>query len=502
VTQIDRTINPRNHLTTTFVAFPSNVDNAGIDTLHPYDASPDLQQRAWTSAVTDRAVLSDTQTLSLSFSTKQYNMNVLPKHDAASLVTVSGIRENYFNHFDRDSKRYDVNGTLAITVPDAWGQHLFRAGGQFARTSYDGVDISHPVTIARADGSTLRRIDYLGDGRVGASNDEIAGFLEDEWAVGSTLTLHGGARYGYEQIGGEQTIAPRVDASYRPFANGGTVVKGGYGIFYDKLPLNAADFDTQQARLITDYDVNGSATATTLVTNTIPLDSLRTPKSTQWNAEVDQRLGRGWMARVGYRQSRGAHQLIVNQEGSALVLSSDGRSRSNEIETTVRRQFANSSHVTASYVHARAEGNVNDFVSLFGDMRDPIVRDDAYTKQSFDVPNRFLVWSVMNLPREIVVAPTVEYRSGFPYTVIDEQQNVVGVRNQGGRYPNLFTLDLSVTKVMQLTKTRKARVGVQVFNLTNHFNPQDVQNNTGSPTYMQFANSVDRQVRTKFTILF
>jgi hypothetical protein len=43
---------------------------------------------------------------------------------------------------------------------------------------------------------------------------------------------------------------------------------------------------------------------------------------------------------------------------------------------------------------------------------------------------------------------------------------------------------------------------MQVFNLTNHFNPQDVQNNTGSPTYGQYANSVDRQVRTKFTLLF
>jgi hypothetical protein len=29
-----------------------------------------------------------------------------------------------------------------------------------------------------------------------------------------------------------------------------------------------------------------------------------------------------------------------------------------------------------------------------------------------------------------------------------------------------------------------------------------VQNNTGSPTYREFANSVDRQIRTKFTLLF
>src|SRR5262249_58358365 len=102
-------------------------------------------------------------------------------------------------------------------------------------------------------------------------------------------------------------------------------------------------------------------------------------------------------------------------------------------------------HITASYVHSTAKGDINDFVSLFGDMRDPIIHPDEYTRQAFDVPNRFLVWGVINLPRQIVVAPTAEYRTGFPYTVVDEEQKVVGARNDGGRYPNLFTLDLAAT---------------------------------------------------------
>jgi hypothetical protein len=502
VTQIDRAITPTNHLTTTLVIFPSNIDNAGIDTLHPYDASPDMKQRGLTSAMTDRAVLSDSATLSLTFATKQYDMNVLPKHDAASLITVSGTRNNYFNHFDRDSRRYDASGTLAVVAPDAWGQHLIRTGGQFAQTSYDGADASQPVLIARADGSIQRRIDYQGNSAVGATNDEIAGFIEDTWTIDSRLTIHGGARYAYEQIGGDQTIAPRVDVAYRPIDNGSTVIKGGIGKFYDKLPLNAADYGRQQSRQITEYDAQGNATSTTLFVNRVDADGVRTPHTTSWNVEVDQRLTPQLLARIGYRLSRGADQLIVNQAGDALMLSSSGRTRSNEIEATLRKQFANSSHITASYVHASAKGDTNDFVTVLGDMRDPIVRPDEYTKASFDVPNRFLVWSVLNLPRAIVLAPTVEYRSGFPYTVIDEQQNVVGSRNQGGRYPNLFTFDLAVTKDVQLTKSRRARVGLQMFNLTNHFNPQDVQNNTASPTYGQFANSVQRQVRTKFTLLF
>ena len=502
VTQIDALLNKSNHATATLVAFPSNIDNAGIDTLHPYDATPDLKQRGWIGALSEHAVLTDLVTLSTSFAVKQYDMNVAPKSEEASLVTVSGVRDNYFNRFDRDSRRYDASSTLSIAIPDAWGQHLMRAGGQFARTSYDGIDASYPVEITGAGGATLRRIDYTGSPSVGATNNEIAGFVEDTWGIASRLTIHGGARYAYEQIGGDQTIAPRVDATFRPFEHGNTLIKGGYGLFYDKLPLNAADFTTHQSRIITEYDALGQATSSTFVANRIADGGLRTPNSRSWNVEVDQLIAKDLLARFGYRQSSGFDQLVIDSTDGALTLSSDGRSRSNEIEATLRRQFKNSSHITASYVHASTKGDLNDFVSIYGDLRDPVVQPNAYARRSFDVPNRFLVWGVMALPHDVTVSPTMEYRNGFPYSIVDEQQNIVGQRNQGGRYPNLLTLDLAVTKDVQLTKARRARVGVQLFNLTNHFNPQDVQNNTSSPAYREFANSVDRQIRTKFTLLF
>jgi len=503
VTQIDAMLSRTNHLTATVVAFPSNIDNAGIDTLHPIAATPDMKQRGWIGAIGERAVLSDTVTLSSSVAVKQYNMNVAPKSDEASLVTVSGVRTNYFNQFDRDSKRYDASATLAIAVPEAWGQHLVRAGGQFARTSYDGVDSSLPVGLARADGTLFGRVDYFGSPRVGATNDELGGFIEDQWAVLPQLTLHGGVRYAYDQIGGEQTLAPRVDASYRPFEGGRTIVKGGIGRFNDRMPLNAADFASQQGRQITEFDASGRPSGTTIVSNRIAADGLRAPQSTAWNVEVDQLIASGYMARVGYRRTHGVNELVVDPrlDQGTLWLSSRGTSQANEFEATLRRTFSNQSHVTASYVRSSTKGDLNDFVSTFGDLRDPVIRADDYAPRSFDTPNRFLVWGVLTVPYAITVAPTVEYRSGFPYTVIDEQQQVVGSRN-AERFPNLFTLDLAVTKDVQFTAKRRARVGIQFFNLTNHFNPQDVQNNTASPAFLGYANSVDRQVRTKFTLLF
>jgi hypothetical protein len=504
VTQLDARLNDSNHLAATMVFFPSNIDNAGIDTLHPYEASPDMRQRGWAASASERAILDDRTTLATSASAKEYDMDVLPKSDADAIVTVSGVRGNYFNHFDRKSRRYDGSATLAIAVADAWGQHLVRAGAQAAHTTYSGTDTSLPVIVTRADGSTVRRIDYVGAGAVGAANTEIAGFIEDTWSLSQQLTVHGGARYGYEQIAGQQTIAPRVDATLRPFENGRTIIKGGVGQFYDKLPLNSADFNAQQARRTTEYGRDGQVTSVSWLTPRVAQDRIETPNTVAWNVEVDQLLAEGLMARVGYRQSRGADQLVVDPVTAqgTLWLSSHGSSESREFEATVRKQLSKVSHLTVSYTHASTKADLNDFVSLFGDSRNPVILDNEYAPQAFDVPHRVLVWGVMNFPKEIVIAPTVEYRSGFPYTVVDETQRAVGGRNDGGRYPNLFTLDLAVTKDVQLTKTRRARVGVQFFNLTNHFNPQDVQNNADSSAFRQYANSVDRQFRTKFTLLF
>lgn len=40
-----------------------------------------------------------------------------------------------------------------------------------------------------------------------------------------------------------------------------------------------------------------------------------------------------------------------------------------------------------SYVHSQALGNLNDFVSLFGTTRDPIIRPDESSRQPLDAPN-------------------------------------------------------------------------------------------------------------------
>ena len=501
--QIDYAPSTSHHVRVIALVTPSNIDNANIDTLHPYDATPDMKQRGWNASVADNQTIGGRFTLASSFSIKQFDVDVMPKYGTPSYVQVNGVAGNYFNRFDRDSRRYDAGSTISAAIDKGWGGHLLNIGAQFAHASYDGIDESLPVIVSRGDGTPLRRIDFIGTPAVASSKNEEAAFVEDEWSVNPNLTLHAGVRYGRDSLSDDHTFAPRFDASVVPFAGRNTVVKAGIGQFQGKLPLSADGFTGRQRRLVTDLEGSPFVGRSMLLENRLDAAGLRAPTTTTWNVELDHEIARELLARVSYRRSNGSQQLVVDLiENEALVLSSNGSSRSRELEATIRRRFTTLGELNFSYVRSRAEGDLNDYVALFGDVRDAIILPNAYGRQPFDVPNRFLLWGIAHLPYQITVSPTVEYRDGFPYTIVDETQSVVGIRNSDARYPRLFTLDMAVTKDVRLTRNQRARVGVQFFNLTDHFNPRDVQNNTGSAAYGRYANNADRHIRAKFTLLF
>jgi hypothetical protein len=503
LTQIDYAASTSHRVRVIALFTPSNIDNANIDTLHPYDAVPDVEERGWNMSVADQKVLGARFTLASSLSVKEFGVEVMPKYTVPSQVKVDAIAGNYFNRIDRDSRRYDAGATLSAGFGDRWGTHLLSAGGQFTRASYDGIDDSLPVVVSRTDGVPLRLIEFVGAPAVSASKHEEGVFADDQWSVNSYLTFHVGARYTHDSLSGDHTLAPRFDASVAPFTDRHTVVKVGIGRFTGKLPLSADGFRERQRRLITDLEGSEFDGRSVLVANRLGEGGIRTPTTTTWNVELDHEIAKDLLARVSYRRSSGQHQLVVDAiDSEALVLSSNGTSRSRELETTVRRRFTSVGEINFSYVRSRAEGDLNDYLSLFGDVRDAIILHNEYGRQPFDVPNRFLLWGIVPLPYKITVSPTVEYRDGFPYTIVDGTHSVVGRRNGEARYPRLFTVDMAVTKDVRLTSKQRARVGLQVFNLTGHFNPRDVQNNTGSTTYGSYANNADRHVRAKFILLF
>ncbi|HAK53989.1 MAG TPA: hypothetical protein DCP38_00700, partial [Acidobacteria bacterium] len=178
LTQIDYAATPTHRMTFTLAWFPGNVDNVQIDTLHPFEAAPDSEQRGWSGAVSDHLVLGPRTTMNTSAAVKAYDLRVLPKTADASRVTVDGVRQNYFNRLSRDSRRYDLATTLTAERDGPSGSHLLMAGGELTHAWYRGEDASLPVVVSRADGTLTRRIDFHGDPTVRASNTQVSVFAE------------------------------------------------------------------------------------------------------------------------------------------------------------------------------------------------------------------------------------------------------------------------------------------------------------------------------------
>ena len=82
----------------------------------------------------------------------------------------------------------------------------------------------------------------------------------------------------------------------------------------------------------------------------------------------------------------------------------------------------------------------------------------------------------------------MEWRSGFPYSVVDERYTYLGPPNSR-RYPTFFSTDLVIYKTLTVHQ-KSADLGVQLFNVTDHYNPRDVYPVAGSPSFGAFTNSV------------
>ena len=154
-------------------------------------------------------------------------------------------------------------------------------------------------------------------------------------------------------------------------------------------------------------------------------------------------------------------------------------------------------------MRSAATGDLNDFNSYFGNFGSPVIRRNERSRLPYDVPNRFVFWGEFNVKYGVTVAPVLDIRDGFPFSVIDEDRNFVGPRNLAGRFPMFASLDLQALKTVafpgKLEKYR-TRVGLKVFNVTNYFNPRDFQNNLASANFGAFYNGVGRMFGIKFVI--
>ena len=224
-------------------------------------------------------------------------------------------------------------------------------------------------------------------------------------------------------------------------------------------------------------------------------EELRTPEAVAGNVEWNQRFGRRLLFKVNYLRRRGSHEYILepDPERSEVLLQSTGRSRYWEVEVTGRYLKGERSDVTVSYVRSHSTRDLNDYDQFFGNFRDPIIRPNENSLGPTDVPNRLIVRGTMGLPGRWVLSPVFEWRTGFPWSAVDEFQDFVGPRNRAGRLPSVQSLDFTLARPWRFRKYRFT-AGIKVYNLFDAGNERDVQGNTTAPDYGTFYNPIERSI--------
>ena len=500
-TQIDIKLSDGHSVTGTLSVFPSTVANSGIDSLHPAVATPDTESGGWNVAIADELATGPNTLWRTQFAVRGFDVTVRPKGAGPSVLTPDGLRNNYFNEIDRDSHQVELS--TARLQSWRWGtqEHLIKVGAQLLATSFDGVDRSGPIEVRGADGRLLRQITFRGRGELDASDVMTSGYVQDHWQVNPRLALDLGLRYDHDAMLGESHLSPRTAFSLALDGGGRTLIKGGWGFFFDQVFLQVDAFSRFQRRVEQDFSGSADSPAgpAVIFENRVDPGNLEEPTSRVWNLEFDHQLGASLLFRANYRENRASGrptvERVTDEKGSALVLSSTGRLTAREFDATVRWALARDGDLYFSYSKIRTTGDINDFSLIYDNVREPLVLANETSFQPFEVPHRVLVWGVIPLANGFTLTPGIEWRSGFPFTVFSEDYTVVGRRN-GTQFPRFLSADVAVTKRLTLFR-RQLDLGVQVYNLTSHDNPRDVVSNLASSSFGAFRNSVGSTVALK-----
>jgi hypothetical protein len=498
-TRLDAVISSRHALTGGVIYFPRRISNATLSTFRPPEATPKFTQEGFSAGIVDRLILTDRMVLESTVAGRFFEVDqkLNTPEDRVMVYTPQMQRGSFFNSQERHVRSLQVIGALTI-AQDRWryGQHVFKLGVDVQRSSFDGTSTSRGLDIVRMDGSLAERTTYrqiVPEQNV--EGTELAGFVQDRWRVNDRWSIELGLRADREAITERINVSPRLGLSVSVLPEGRAILRGGIGKFVERTPLTVGAFTQYETATVQRFDTTGTSLGNPITFAHVIDGALQSPESLVETVAWDQRFGRRVFFKAAYVHRTGSHAYTVNPDATrgALVLASVGESKYWEFETTGRYLVNERRDLTVSYVRSRSTRDLNAYDDFFGNFREPIIRANENALSPTDVPHRLIVRGSLGLPGTWIFSPLYEWRSGFPWSTVNEFQDFVGPRNQSGRLPRVSTFDFSLTRPFRFKKYRFT-AGVRAFNLFGTGDERDVQTNITAPDYGAFYNPIRRSI--------
>lgn len=466
----------------------------------------------------------------------------------ASFGTLSGSPTARLN------KLYEVTDNLSHQL----GGHALRAGVDFL---YNDVTITFPRSV-RGGYSFSSLANFLsgtynnagfsqtfGNTVVPQTNPNIGFYAQDEWKVSSSLTLNLGVRYDLQFLRAIATdrdnVSPRAGFAWSPFASRHTVIRGSFGLFYDRVPLRAlanALLSSGNSTTITSTSQLGvslspAQTGAPLFPNILAslppgvLSNLTTMNPNMQNAyseqgsfEIEQQLGGHSTLSAGYQHLRGLRLIIsVNQNVPTCTASGNnngcrpnpGYANNNQYSPLADSHY-DGFHVSfvqrpvrwgdyrISYTYSKALDNVGEF--FFSSPLDNFNIWRDYGRSDDDQRQRLVFDGALRSPAGAGKTPwqrvthgfelsgMLQYYSALPFNITTGANTVQGTAarptiNGGfigrniGIGPDYFSVNARLSRSFSINDRVRLVAMAEAFNLFNHFNGVAKNGTFGSGTY-------------------
>jgi hypothetical protein len=499
-TRVDANLTVKHSLTGSAGFFPSITTLASLGTFTPPEATVDVRERVIMGAATERALWSDALVSESTIQVRGYHASVQPQGTDPMHLRPEVTLGNFYNTQYRSPSTIQFIQTASGSAKGRTGLHLYKVGLDLLFNDYDGTSESRPFLIERSNGVLARRLDASGPSAQQLRTTDVALYAQDRVQPNSRWYVEFGSRLDRDGVVGRWNVTPRIGAALLFNESGSSVLRGGYGLFFERTPSAAGAFKFDQYETVTDtrFADDGVTTLGPPVTFTHVTDPrLRTARAASWDIGYEYRWRPSFTVHAGFLDRRGSDELMLDAVSTGtrgeLQLRSSGRSNYRSLELGFHASHSTRADLTASYSRSLAEGDLNAFANYYDTMMWPVVPPHGEGPLATDVPHRFLARGRLLPAASWLIIAVADWRTGLPYSVVNEYLDFIGPRNQE-RMPNYLRFDLGLEHRFKIYKLQPW-IGIRAYNAFNAFLPADVQANISSPAFGSFYNSQFRQYR-------
>ncbi len=466
-------------------------ENANISSVTPLGTTPELKQQAYLFTLKDQIFRADGLRVETGFAASQYRSDSLPHGDLPYQIVSGGVRGSFFKRSEQISRRFQGLANVTLSPSEWRGRHELKLGADIDQVEYEKRLTRNPIQFLRANDTLSSEIVFDGVPVVRIGDFEVGAYLQDRWAVSNRLLIEAGMRFDRDSVVERILAAPRLAVSSSLTGDGETRLAFGVGLFYDASNLDFVTRPLEGSRVERFFASDGKTPTNRLVQAAFVLSDrrLEAPRSFGWGLELERKLPAEIYARAEWIGRRGTNGYAfelrgVTQQGRIMTFLELGNDRSDAYDAftlTARRAFKGNYMLFASYTRSSARTSA----ALDFSLDSPLFSPQQGGPLDWDAPNRLISWGWTPLVKKFDLAYSVEWRSGYPFSVINNERRLIEEANSR-RFPDFFSLNLHLERRFRLLGFNLAlRAGFN--NITDRQNATVVNNNASSSQFLTFS---------------